>query len=129
MSSPPANVDDFIIKTLRTLYGRRPVSFVICPALGGSGFSSLFSPKLWSNFSQVGDCPIVQPFYLCCLSLVILYCIGFVDGSTFLPTRVSVVATGVRSTLSSVTPWDVIYTALLLVSLGLATSLYQFPDW
>jgi hypothetical protein len=128
VSSPPANVDDFIIKTLRTLYGRRPVSFVVCPRPWWVRLLLFVLPEALVELFAGWGLPYCSTL-LFMLSLVILYCIGFVDGSTFLPTRVSVVATGVRSTLSSVTPWDVIYTALLLVSLGLATSLYQFPDW
>jgi hypothetical protein len=128
VSSPPANVDDFIIKTLRTLYGRRPVSFVVCPRPWWVRLLLFVLPEALVELLAGWGLPYCSAL-LIMPSLVILYCIGFVDGSTFLPTRVSVVATGVRSTLSSVTPWDVIYTALLLVSLGLATSLYQFPDW
>ena len=128
MSSPPANVDDFIIKTLRTLYGRRPVSFVVCPRPWWVRLLLFVLPEALVELLAGWGLPYCL-ILLTTLSLFILYYLGFVDGSTFLPTRVSVVATGVRSTLSSVTSGDVIYTALILVSLGLATSLYLFPDW
>ena len=128
MSSPPAKVDDFIIKILRTLYGRRPVSFVVCPRPWWVRLLLLVLPEALVELLAGWGLPYCSTL-LFMLSLVILYCIGFVDGSTFLPTRVSVVATGVRSTLSSVTSGDVIYTALILGSLGLTTSLYLFPNW
>jgi hypothetical protein len=128
VSSPPANAEEFIIKTLRTLYGRRPVSFVVCPRPGWVRLLLLVLPEALVELLAGWGLSYFL-ILLTTLSLLILYYLGFVDGSTFLPTRVSVVATGVRSTLSSVTFGDVIYTALILGSLGLTTSLYLFPNW
>ena len=128
MSSPPSNAEEFIIKTLRTLYGRRPVSFVVCPRPWWVRLLLLVLPEALVELLAGWGLSYFL-ILLTTLSLLILYYLGFVDGSTFLPTRVSVVATGVRSTLSSVTFGDVIYTALILGSLGLTTSLYLFPNW